>query len=476
MFRYRIMGHVGSLIALRGVVLGVDGSPQRSHVRGARFNLPVVGVRIDVSERGRSEAAERSFGVMLAAAIALGAALRLTYVLTDRRANVGGDGFDYHVSAGHLADGLGYTGWNGEQTAHHPPGWVTVLGVVSWLGGRSERAHELVGVAIGIGVIALAGFIGRRYFGARIGIIAAVLAALYPGFWVLEGNINSEPLGLLVFGLLALAVAGLRRRPTLGRSLGVGALCGLLALVRSEQLLLLFIVVVPVLIRARDLTRQRRTTLVLLAVLACGVVIAPWCVYNQTRFKKPVFLSTNGATALAGNCAPASYAGEDLGYYDTSCNYVLAAKHPDMDRSQLDALARSTALHNISHNITKLPIVVPARFGRLLAVFRPSQTVGWVASWMKTDRRPIWAWVASYWILIPLAIIGTVAARRSGAFLLPLVGPVVIVIVSVAILYGEPRYHTPSDLGVVVLAAAGIDQLVLARSARSADERTTAGS
>jgi 4-amino-4-deoxy-L-arabinose transferase-like glycosyltransferase len=420
-----------------------------------------------VRRRTPDRLSERRFGLLLGAAVALGAAVRLTYVLTDERVVIGGDGFDYHASALRLADGHGYTsafGDVGAPIAHHPPGWVTVLGAVSWLGARTLRQHQLVGVVIGLGVVALAGLVGRRYFNPRVGLIAAVGAALYPGFWVLEGNVLSEPLGLLVLGVLLLVIADLRDRPTLLRSLAVGALCGVLALVRSEQLLLLLIVVVPVLLLARTLTVRQRVGYLAIAVVACGAVIAPWTIYNETRFKDPVLLSTNdGGLLLIGNCPPYTYSGPRLGFFDSRCNFRLSASHKGYDRSQLDPLARSAAFHNMTGNLDRMPVVIPARFGRLLAVYQPTQTVGYVAAWMTTSTTPIWAWVISYWVLLLLAIAGVILARRSRAFILPLLGPVIIVVVSVAISYGEPRYHTPSDLSILVFAAVALERLVWRR-------------
>src|SRR5215471_328626 len=107
-----------------------------------------------------TDRAETHFNALLFGAAALGAEVRLTYVLRDHRLLIGGDGYDYHFSALRLADGLGYTsaaGDVGAPYAHHPPGWVTLLGIVSWFGGRTIRAHQLVGVAIGIGIVILAG-------------------------------------------------------------------------------------------------------------------------------------------------------------------------------------------------------------------------------------------------------------------------------------------------------------------------------
>ena len=91
--------------------------------------------------------------------------------------------------------------------------------------------------------------------------LAAFLAAVYPGFWVLDVQILSEPLGLVIGGLLMLVLADLWERPTLVRALIAGATSGALALVRSEQLALLFIAVVPILLLNPRVAVRRRLRL-----------------------------------------------------------------------------------------------------------------------------------------------------------------------------------------------------------------------
>jgi 4-amino-4-deoxy-L-arabinose transferase-like glycosyltransferase len=405
---------------------------------------------------------ERLFRPLLGATVAIAAAVRVVYVLADDRALPAGDGFSYHFEAIRLADGLGYTsafGDVGQPIAHHPPAWVTLLGIISWLGGRSLRAHQCVAVAFGLGVVLLAGLIGRRYFDARVGLIAALAAALYPGFWLIETNVLSEPLALVLVGALTLLVADLRGRPTLLRSVVVGAICGLLGLTRPEQLALLGIVVVPLLLLAGSLSVRQRILRIAAVAITCGLVIVPWTVYNASRFEEPVLLSTNGGVfLLIGNC---SYSGERLGFYDTSCFFRLARQHRGYDRSQMDVLARSVAVDNARDNLDRLPVVVPARIGRMLALFRPGQTVGWVGDWMATGTWLIWAWVVSFWVLLAAAIVGWIVARRRRQFSWPLVAPLVAAVFTVAISCGEPRNHTPADLGVMVLAAVALERLLV---------------
>ena len=413
---------------------------------------------------------DRLFWLGMLAAVGLGAVVRFAYLFGAAPDRVAGDGFAYRLAGHRLADGLGYTvaiGAVGAPDAHHPPGWVTVLGAVSELGGRSFRAHQVTGVLIGLGVILVAGLVGRRYAGRRVGVVAAFLAAAYPGFWVIEAQILSEPLGLLVLGVLTLVLADLWERPTLARAVLAGGLVGGLSLVRGEQLALLAIALAPILLLNRRLDVRRRFALTGATVLTAAVVLAPWTLYNLGRFEEPVVLSTNGgSTLLAGNCPPRTYEGELIGSFDNICTFQLSVQHPRFDPSQADVEAHEVALDNIRDNVRRLPATVLARYGRLLGVFRPAQAVQLDADWFGSATWPVWAWVTSFWVLAPTAAAGSIVLRRSRRFQWPLVAPAVVVVAVVTVTFGDPRYHTMADLGVVVLAAVAACEVVGRRRRR----------
>jgi hypothetical protein len=438
------------------VVAGEDAAPDREH--------PGRGRRMAGFRAPRDLTPDTRFWLCMLGAVAVGSVVRFVYLFHAAPVWVMGDGFDYHLQAHRIADGLGYTsafGVQGQPYAHHPPGWVTTLAVVTELGGRSMRTHQITGLVIGLGVIVVAGLVGRRYAGRRVGVVAALLAAVYPGFWVLDVQILSEPLGLLVLGLLMLVLADLWERPTLVRAVLAGGVLGVLALVRSEELALLAIGVAPILLLNRRLDVKRRFAFLGAAGLTVAVVVAPWTLHNLGRFEEPVILSTNGGPALlAGNCPPRTYEGEFMGSFDTSCNYAQARQNPGLDASQLDVNARSVAIDNMRDNAGRLPATVLARYGRLVAVFRPAQTVQLDVDWLGTASWPVWAWVTSYWFLVPLAVAGSLVLRRSRRFQWPLVAPAVVVVLVATVTFGDARYHILADLGVVVLAAVAACEVV----------------
>ncbi|CAA0111787.1 Uncharacterised protein [Halioglobus japonicus] len=414
------------------------------------------------------------FGPALAASLIVGGLIRLLYILIVFGATdpaLGGDGLSYHLEALRLADGLGYTSamWDiGAQTAHHPPAWVTLLGGVSALGFDTIHQHQLLGVLIGMLVIVVSAVIGRLFFGETAGVAAGAFAAIYPGFWVLDAQILSEPLALVLLGASIIAFYWFSKAPNVPHAIAVGFFVGLTTLTRPEQIALL-VLLIPILWRAAQLSYARRALLALLVFAIVALLIAPWAIFNAKRFEVPVFMSTNmGTGLLIGNC-PLTFEGKNRGFFDMGC--LKYAKKPAgiKDRAVKDRLHRDAAIIQIRDNLDKLPLTIVARYGRAFGVYRTRHTVAEVAQWHGTATWPVWAWVISFWFVAALAVIGAAAAIRERIDISPLAISILVMLGVLGVFYGEPRYHTMADLSLVVLAGFGLAKILQWKSGVSAE-------
>jgi hypothetical protein len=116
---------------------------------------------------------------------------------------------------------------------------------------------------------------------------------------------------------------------------------------------------------------------------------------------------------------------------------------------------RDLALEYIGDHLDRLPLVVAARIGRTFDVFRPFQT----ADFGTLEGRPRAAGiagVATYWLMIPFAVLGVVRLRRRRVLVWPLLAPIGIVVLVVALGYGITRFRVPAEPSIVVLASVGL--------------------
>ena len=115
----------------------------------------------------------------------------------------------------------------------------------------------------------------RDLAGPRAGVIAAVLAALYPGFWVFDGEVMSEALVMLLAALVILSANRCFRRCTLS-GWRPRAARGLSALTRAELVLLVPLVALPTVLWQRGMEWRRRASLCALALAVAIAPMLPW--------------------------------------------------------------------------------------------------------------------------------------------------------------------------------------------------------
>ncbi len=92
-----------------------------------------------------------------------------------------------------------------------------------------------------------------------------------------------------------------------------GLLCGLATLARAELVLLAPLLLVPVVLGRGEGLKCARLTVVVAVLLGAVVVVAPWVLYNRSRFEESTFVSTNDGIAMLGSICDAVYHGGALG-------------------------------------------------------------------------------------------------------------------------------------------------------------------
>lgn len=411
---------------------------------------------------------DRRFAWALAGIALAGLVVRLVVLWVADGRPPGGDGLRYLVLGDDLADGYGFvtSRQTGVPDGSRAPLWPLITSIAPRLGFDPGVPQQFVAALVGAVAVPLTGLAGRRIAGPTVGLVAAGIAAVYPGYWAYERALLSETLLMVVMSGFLLAAYRFADRPGAGGAVVLGALCGVLALTRSEQLVLSVVVVAPLVLGARTVPWRRRVGWLAGAGLAALVVIAPWYAYNVPRFEGQVWLTTGlGNTMLAGACDPV-FEGRDIGHYLGDC----ALRHPGTfmpDQSAGDAAKRETALEYTRENVDRLPAVVAAREGRVWGVFRPGQHVWHDAHWMNHPEAVSWAWFGAYWAMLPAAALGVVTLRRRGRRLLPLLAPALVVTVVAALTFGSTRYRAAVEPSLVILAATGavaaIERWVLPR-------------
>jgi 4-amino-4-deoxy-L-arabinose transferase-like glycosyltransferase len=414
----------------------------------------------------------RSHGFLawLSGIAAAALAIRLVYALALAPDTVFlSDAGFFHLLGNLLAEGRGFIRPfdlvfydQVRPTAEHPPAWPVLLAAMSKLGGTSHDAHRVVACLCGTGTVVAIGFLGRRVAGERAGLIAAGLAAVYPLLWVVDGSLMSESLYGLAVALALLAAYRVVEKPTLPRAAVLGAAIGLASLTRGEALMLIVLLAVPVALLARRGLRSR-TALYAATVAAFLAVLAPWTIRNWSAFDRPVAVSTNTGTLLAGANCPPTYSGPQIGSW-----HLLCVRAPQGGNEALEAAdLRRDGLDYAREHKARVPVVLAVRALRTWDLFRPRQGVGFA----RAEGRAKWAeylGLAAYYALLPLAVWGfLVLRRRAAAPPLLLVGPVMVTLTSL-VGYGLTRFRLAAEIAIVVLAAAALDARLERRRGKAA--------
>jgi 4-amino-4-deoxy-L-arabinose transferase-like glycosyltransferase len=343
--------------------------------------------------------------------------------------------------------------------------------------GHHEQAPASVKIAqafVGAGTVLLIAAIGRRAAGARSGIMAAWIAALYPPLVFIGGYVLSESLfaALALASVLVLQIADANRRaghpppPRLRRGLAearleymerakagarplrtsivtaAGALAGLAALTRPVML-------VFIALAAMHLLRKRKALAAASFALAALIAIVPWTLHNLRTYDRFVLIASEGGITFWTGNHPLARGEGDMAANPALkiANRELRLKHAGLTPEQLEPVYYREAFAAIRER--------PVRWIGLLArkVFYFWIPVG--PSYTLHSLRYRLATTVPYLILLPFAVLGAVGLSRlhsspDALFLLALSS-----FIAAIVFFPQERFRIPIlDPALVVCAAA----------------------
>jgi len=426
-------------------------------------------VIVDTAPAGTGEhpvaARSRSWQIGIAAAFALGLAIRLASVLLRPHLAVGGDPLEYVGQANLLVQGKGwiepmlYHHGVTAQTAKLPPLFTLLMAVCSLAGFKSFFAHRIWSAILGSAAVPVVALLGREVSGRKVGFLAAVLVAVYPNMWMSDGLVMSETISPILSMLVVWAGYLMWKDPRPRRAAVLGVTIGLAALARDELLLLAVLVLLPVALLARERTVRERIKLVVVGTACTVVVIAPWIGFNLSRFSHPVLISDRfGLTVAASNC-DSSWNGPLRGYWSMPCA-LQSAVGVRGDESAVDPVALRKGLHYAAGHLGGLPSIELARLGRTFAFYRPVQQIN-VDSFVESRPR-LWAFVGlgMFYGFAAGAIAGAVLLKRRGVPVFPMIAVGVDVVAAVLLTYGQTRFRASLEPLLVILTSVAVVALI----------------
>ncbi len=249
--------------------------------------------------------------------VLIGLVLRLL-IAFEERSMPQKDALEYDQLAMRLVQGRGYRDESGDLTAYRPPMYPLFLACVYKIAGHDVQAVRYAQAFLSAATVLLVTVLAFWVAGGKAACWAALIGALYPPFFIFDFGCSaliSET--LYAFFLTAAVVLLFRFLTDSSRSSAIvsGVAWGLAILTKGVPLPL--VLLLPPLLLLLGFSWRDTVRYGFLAILAAGLVLAPWGFRNYRVFGAVVPVSTNGGASFYAS----NHAGSDglgTGYYRNS--------------------------------------------------------------------------------------------------------------------------------------------------------------
>jgi 4-amino-4-deoxy-L-arabinose transferase-like glycosyltransferase len=320
----------------------------------------------------------------------------------------------------------------------YPPGYPLFLALNYAVFGRSWFIARLVQAGLGAATCLLIDRLGSKVFSDRVGLVAGVLLAVYPGHVFFSWRLMAEPLYILLLIWSLLLALSLVEDPQPLRSSMLGIIVGADQLVKANLFLFPAMLIVWFVLAARASGRKRMLCVtVLIAGMAMPMLIQPMVNY----------LSTGRARALPSNVGAALWQGNNplaVGFCDWNDDAPAAKsfieRHGFDGQLQTagpfekDRIYRSLTWAWIRENPWRFLALMPRKLNNAFGLFPRAQV------FEGNPRSRIIVHLLSYGLIAPFALGGMIAALRRWRACSLLYVTVFSYLPTVLLFWGTPRY------------------------------------
>lgn len=415
------------------------------------------GIRKRVCRAVASREVDRWEVLLLGGVVVLGLAIRIVFLVATRNHVLVGDEPVYASYGENAVQGRWFWAETMGQSSHpsmwKPPGYpLFVMLGYSLLGADPDRMLLLQVLVLAPLTILLVWLLARDLFGSTAGIVAAAVAATYPGTWQFEVRLFSEGLAAVLALVVVLLVLG-RGRPSPARVALVGLAMAANLYVRPTAVYLFVLVFV-----AWWVAMGLRSAVVRVAA-AFGLallLILPWTIRNATLEDSGFVLLSVQDAAVYGTF------NEDSASSPTH-PYAWQPSPPSLMPTLLPLLAtesefrvRQAAQELAVEYIKAHPESVPSAIfwnglSRLWDIRDPSIALT-ETQHQGRERGVAIVHLTMYYPILALVVLGLWRWRRNLAIVLPLLALVPTMAVVFSIDAGT-RYRAPTEPLLVVLAS-----------------------
>jgi hypothetical protein len=321
----------------------------------------------------------------------------------------------------------------------YPPGYPLFLALNYAVFGRSWFLARLVQAAIGAATCLLVYRLGSKVFSERVGLVAGVLLAIYPGHVFFSWRLMAEPLYMLLVAWSLLVAISLAADPQPLRAFALGTLVGAAQLVKTNIFLFPAMLLVWFALSARDSAKRRALCLATwIGGLAVTVLIQ-----SIANFLSPAhefhLLPNNGGVTLWVSNNPDSVGFTDMNSGSPAVlafveSHGFADRWRTTDEVEIEKMDKSLALSWIRENPGKFLALMPKKLNNAFGLFPRAQ----VFEGNSLARRIVHS--VTYGFVALFALGGMIASLRRWRACSVLYVVVASYVPTVLLFYGTPRW------------------------------------